>query len=253
MNNLLKGLWRLVQPVRSYLYRYPLQFIPSFIRFLISFRHYQQMGGNLSFRWIAPVLSFRGEDTQTGGGHYFYQDIWALRQLFRFKPTLHYDIGSRLDGFVGQATSFCPVTYIDLRPPAFQLKNFRFIQGDILKLPFENNSLTSLSCLHTIEHIGLGRYGDALNPNGYIQALLEIQRVIKPGGILLLSMPIGMERTEFNAQRILDPLSCVGYLTSMKLLEFSVVNDLNEFEEDVTPEQYRNGKYCCGLYTFEKH
>lgn len=252
MNSLLKGLWRLVQPVRSYWHRYPLQLIPAFFRFLISFRRYQQMGGNLSLRWIAPVLSFRGEDTQTGGGHYFFQDIWALRQLLHFRPKLHYDIGSRLDGFVGQATAFCPVTYIDLRPPSFHLSKFTFLQGDILHLPFQDNSIESMSCLHTIEHIGLGRYGDAINPEGFNQALNELQRVIKPGGILLLSMPVGIPRIEFNAQRVLDPVSCINALTAMCLLEFSVVNDQNEFAEKVNPELYRGARYSCGLYTFQK-
>lgn len=78
------------------------------------------------------------------------------------------------------------------------------MKGDILKLPFDDNALQTLSCLHTIEHIGLGRYGDQINPNGYYEALMELQRVVAPGGHLILSMPVGQERVEFNAQRILD-------------------------------------------------
>ena len=252
MNSFIKGIWRLLQPFQVFWYRYPFQLLPAYFRFYSSYRTYQRAGGNLLWRWIAPVLSFPGEDAQTGGGHYFYQDIWALRKLAKSRPDLHHDIGSRLDGFVGQATSICPIVYIDLRPPSFSLRNFSFLEGNILQLPFQDNSVESLSCLHTIEHIGLGRYGDAINPNGYHQALLEIQRVIRPGGILLLSMPVGLERVEFNAQRIIDPLSCIERLTSMRLLEFSVVNDQNEFEEMVDPEHYRKAKYCCGLYVFEK-
>jgi len=252
ISNLFRGMWRLWQPIRLYWYRYPLQIVPALARFIFSFAEYKRAGGKLSFRWIAPVLSFRGEDSQSGGGHYFYQDIWALRKLMKHKPAVHYDIGSRLDGFVGQATSICPIVYIDLRPPAFQLPGFEFLQGDILHLPFEDNSVESLSCLHTIEHIGLGRYGDAINPEGYHLALMEIQRVMKPGGTLLLSMPVGQERVEFNAQRILNPLSCVRDLSLMTLIEFSVVDDKNEFLNSVNPEEFATCRYCCGLYAFEK-
>lgn len=252
MNDYIKGIWRLLQPVRYFGWRYPIQLWPSYYSYWKSLVRFRVYGGKATFNNLAPVLRFGAEDSQTGGGHYFYQDIWALRKLAHRKPSLHYDIGSRLDGFVGQATSICPMIYVDLRAPHFRLPNFTFLQGDILHLPFKDNSIDSLSCLHTIEHIGLGRYGDAINPLGYHQALLEIQRVMRPGGLLLLSMPVGLERVEFNAQRILDPMSCISILTSMKLLEFSVVNDGDEFEEAANPEQYLKSKYCCGLYAFEK-
>lgn len=205
------------------------------------------------FRYIAPVLSFEKEDTQSGGSHYFYQDVWALRHLSRIKPAMHYDVGSRFDGFVGQATSICPITCIDIRRPNFSLPDFYFVEGDILKLPIGDGQLSSISCLHTIEHIGLGRYGDEINPDGFQLALLELQRVIAQGGFLLLSMPVGKDRVEFNAQRILDPMTCVNYLTGMQLIEFSIVDDQNQFAVNVKPEDYSDSRYCCGLYLFKKN
>lgn len=84
--------------------------------------------------------------------------------------------------------------------------------------------LYSLSCLHTIEHIGLGRYGDEIDPLGFNKGLLELQRVMTTGGMLLLSMPVGLERTEFNAQRILNTNTPRGILKEMKLVDFSVVD-----------------------------
>ena len=210
------------------------------------------MGGLAPFRLVAPVLTFKNEDVQTGGGHYFYQDIWALRHLARIKPKMHYDVGSRLDGFTGQATSICAVTYVDIRPPTFELPEFSFIKGDILNLPFANESIQTLSCLHTIEHIGLGRYGDPINPEGYDRTLLELQRVVSPGGYLLLSMPVGKERTEFNAQRILDPMNCILRLKDMDLIEFSVVDNAGIFKVNVLPSTYVEAIFSCGLYLFRK-
>ncbi|MET0394935.1 MAG: DUF268 domain-containing protein [Chitinophagaceae bacterium] len=250
MADFIKGTWRLFQPVKNYFFKYPVRIWGSYARFLKSWKQYKKMGGKAGFRYIAPYFSF--EDTQTGGGHYFYQDVWALRHLAAINPAMHYDIGSRYDGFVGQATAICSVTSIDIRPPAFTLPGLHFQQGDILQLPFADNSLSSLSCLHTIEHIGLGRYGDAINPQGFEQSLAQLQRVVAPGGHLLLSMPVGRERTEFNAQRVLDPLTCVRQLTQMDLAEFSIVTEQNIFIEKTDPAEYTAAGYCCGLYLFKK-
>ncbi len=252
MKDILKGTWRFIQPVRAYAFKYPVKIWGAYSKFIRSWKNYKKMGGAVPFRHIYPTLYFNNEDAQSGGGHYFYQDTWALKKLAALKPSMHYDIGSRYDGFTGQATAICPVTSIDIRPPSFKLPGLFFLKGDILKLPFEDNNLETISCLHTIEHIGLGRYGDAIDPNGFDKALAEIQRVIAAGGHLILSMPVGKERTEFNAQRVLDPLSCIQKLRQMQLLEFCIVNDLDEFVENAQPADYRNAKYSCGLYLFKK-
>jgi len=247
----LKGMWRLSFPIRAYWAKHPFKLVSGYYNFFRSWITFQKMNGNATLRHIAPFFPLK-QDGQTGGGHYFYQDIWALRHLARLKPVMHYDIGSRMDGFVGQATAICPVTCVDIRPPSFTLPDFEFIQGDILKLPFKDGTLPSVSCLHTIEHIGLGRYGDAINPMGFDMALLELQRVLAPGAFLILSMPIGRERVEFNAQRILDPRTCVKKLFNMRLVEFSVVTDQNDFVINTVPEKYIDAKYACGLFLFQK-
>lgn len=252
MTNVLKGLWRLFQPIRNFLFKYPFGIWSAYVLYLKSWNKFCKMGGDATFRYISPVLSFKHDDVQSGGGHYFYQDIWALRLLGKHTPEMHYDIGSRFDGFVGQATAICPVTCIDLRPPSFKLPDFYFMQGNILKLPFETGALASLSCLHTIEHIGLGRYGDEINPNGFNQALAELQRVIEPGGLLILSMPIGKERVEFNAQRVLNPTNCIEKLDGMDLLEFSIVDEQNICKRFVNPTDFIDSTYCCGMYLFKK-
>ncbi|NDC42314.1 MAG: DUF268 domain-containing protein, partial [Chitinophagia bacterium] len=56
-------------------------------------------------------------------------------------------------------------------------------------LPFESDSIPSLSCMHTIEHVGLGRYGDQLDPQGDLKAIAELKRVVQPGGDLLFVTP----------------------------------------------------------------
>jgi len=226
---------------------------PALLRtFLRDWRSFRKLGGSAPFSDIAPRLLDRFPNTQTGGGHYFYQDVWALRHLKRFQPPEHHDVGSRLDGFVAQATAICPVFYWDIRAPQFTLPDFHFRQGSVLDLPLASDSIRSLSCLHVAEHIGLGRYGDAIDPSGTEKALRELQRVIAPGGQLLFAMPIGRERVEFNAQRIWNPDKPVRILDSMRLIEFKAIDDSGHFREAVQPLDFYDSEYACGLYCFVK-
>jgi SAM-dependent methyltransferase len=248
-----RGCWRALCALRG-LDASDLLRSPALLRqFAHDWRSFRKLGGNAPFGEIAPQLFDRSSDTQSGGGHYFYQDVWALRKLRRFQPTEHHDVGSRLDGFVAQATAICPVFYWDIRAPQFRLPDFHFRPGSIVSLPVPDASITSLSCLHVAEHIGLGRYGDPIDPYGTEKALQELQRILATGGQLLYSMPIGRERVEFNAQRIWSPWRSIETLSELRLVEFSVVTDSNEFLADASPKDFTNARYACGLYRFQRN
>ncbi len=218
--------------------------------FLSQWRQFNTSGGNAKFELLCPSLSDRDPNSQTGGTDYFYQDVWALRRLAALGPTEHHDIGSRFDGFVGQATAMCRIICWDIRPPGFKLANFEFRSGSILELPAADHSIQSISCLHVAEHIGLGRYGDPLDARGTEKAILALQRVLAPGGQLLYSMPIGQERVEFNAQRIWDPRRVIDVAKELQLIEFSAVGDSREFVENARIEDFVASRYACGLYRF---
>jgi SAM-dependent methyltransferase len=211
-------------------------------------RQFRKSGGTARFRDLAPCLLDVDPGSQSGGGHYFYQDVWALRHLSVIRPSIHHDFGSRLDGFVAQATAICPIVYWDIRRPHFQLPDFEFRRATITKLPLEDGSVTSISCLHVAEHIGLGRYGDPIDPQGTEKALMELQRALAPGGVLLFSMPVGRERVEFNSQRVWNPMRPIELLCKMKLIEFSAVNDEGKFLPFINPRDLTNARYACGLY-----
>jgi len=106
--------------------------------------------------------------------------------------------------------------------------------------------------LHVIEHIGLGRYGDPIDPNGSIKACKELQRVLKPNGTLYISLPIGKPRICFNAHRVHDPREVIEYFNKLDLVEFSVVDDAGDFVEKVSPNNYAEQSYACGMYVFKK-
>lgn len=253
MANFTRGIWRVASAFRRTTIRRKVRALVLLWPFFAQWKRFRGLGGSASFSEIAPQLFDKSNESQTGGGHYFYQDVWALRHLKQLQPDEHHDVGSRLDGFVAQATAICPVIYWDIRPPQFELPNFQFRQGNILNLPLATGSIRSLSCLHVAEHIGLGRYDDPIDPAGTEKALRELQRVVVPGGQLLFSIPIGRERVEFNAQRICDPETPTRILAGMRLMEFNAVDDGGRLRQNVNPAELRNSKYACGLYRFIKN
>lgn len=189
--------------------------------------------------------------TTSFDSHYFYQDNWAFGRISKSQTKYHVDIGSRID-FVGFLTTVTNVIFIDIRPLMAKLDQFQSIRSTILSLPFKNDSLNSLSCLHVIEHIGLGRYGDALNPSGTKEAAKELARVLAPGGKLYFSLPIGRPRLCFNAHRIHSIEQIKSYFSSLELIKLSVIDDEGEFIKDADEHESDDYDYGCGLFIFSK-
>ncbi|TAK28797.1 MAG: DUF268 domain-containing protein [Myxococcaceae bacterium] len=225
--------------------------LPWFVR---TWRQYEALGGDgLKLRDAQPCLTDRGESAGAASGHYFHQDLWAARKVHASGAAEHVDVGSRVDGFVAHVASFTEVVYVDLRPlQASGHPHIKARVGTVLSLPFADRSVPSLSCLHVIEHIGLGRYGDPLDPDGSLKALAELQRVVAQGGDFYLGVPIGRERVCFNAHRVLSPQTVLRALGELSLVEFSAVNDAGDLVRDARPEDFSQADYSCGLFHFTR-
>lgn len=170
-----------------------------------------------------------GEWDESAGalGPYFFQDQLAARWIYEHSPARHVDIGSRIDGFIGHLSVFREVEMIDIRPLKQTAPNILFHQLDLMQdIPPEWVECTdSLSCLHTIEHFGLGRYGDPLNPDGHLKGLGQLKKMVKPEGILYLSTQIGPQRVEFNAHRVFSPETVISWFGGGWDIERSAVID----------------------------
>lgn len=153
---------------------------------------------------------------------------------------------------VNVLSAFVPTEFLDYRPLQVKLSGLTCGSGNLLALNQANDSVHSLSCLHVVEHVGLGRYGDPLDPEGSVRALGELQRVLARRGRLYLSVPVGRERVCFNAHRVFDPGTIVNVLDGLCLVEFSLVDDAGAFHESVPPDSVTSLEYGCGLFIFEK-
>ncbi|MEK7950845.1 DUF268 domain-containing protein [Luteolibacter soli] len=182
-----------------------------------------------------PMLAEFGESSGDLGA-YFFQDLEVARWILTDQPQRHVDVGSRLDGFIGHLAVFREVDVLDIRPQPLPVPNVHFHQIDLtIELPMEWTACTdSLSCLHTIEHFGLGRYGDAVDPLGHLKGLEQLKRMVKPGGLFYLSTPIGPERVEFNAHRIFAASTVIEWFDDGWSIErFAVVDDASRLHSPV--------------------
>ena len=173
-------------------------------RFWKSYRHYQQLSSDKENAFLKNLYPCLGDDTAETfiEPTYFYQDCWAFEKIVQQRPSNHIDVGSH-HMYVALLSKVLPVTMVDIRPLSLPLQSLNFKEGSILNLPFEDNSVESISSLCVVEHIGLGRYGDPLDCDGSKKAINELKRVLKIGGHLYISIPVGIESlTAFNAGRI---------------------------------------------------
>ncbi len=183
--------------------------------------------------------------------HYFYQSAWLASKLAQSKTRKHLDVGSQIN-LIAPLSGFMAIEFVDIRPLQARVKNLVCTQGSILSLPYESKSLHSLSCLHVLEHIGLGRYGDELNPHGFAKGCNELQRVLAKGGDLYISVPIGRERVMFNAHRIFNPLTVIQQFNELNLVEFGCVSDQGEFSSTCHIHDCINYSYGLGLFHFRR-
>jgi SAM-dependent methyltransferase len=239
--------------VNPYQCRSFFQYLPKFIGQARAYRRSNPGEFPLLRHEMVPILVDYDGAAGVATGHYFHQDLWAARLITARRPSRHVDIGSRIDGFVAHLLTVMPVTVIDVRPLASTVEGLSFEQGDVTCLGrFASDSIASLSSLHAIEHVGLGRYRDAIDPDGWRKAVGELARVLEPGGRLYFSVPIGRQRVRFNADRIFRPSTILEAFASLRLVSHAAVDDAGDLRTDLPLGAFNDADNGCGLFEFTK-
>lgn len=197
---------------------------------------------------------------QAGNAHgeYFWQDLFVAREVFSARPIRHVDIGSRVEGFVTHVAAFREIEVLDIRPTSANVPGIVFRQVDLqdsFAVPTEY--CDSISCLHALEHFGLGRYGDSIDANGYKTGLRNMVKMLETGGRFYLSVPLGVERVEFNSHRVFPPATIINEAESagLALLQFAYVTASgfvisHRVSEDLAIIAAK--PYTLGVFTFVK-
>ena len=238
---------------------YSIRGLPIFIKNYFLLQKQLHKSKDFSVKKIFPVLGEHLMESGTMRGHYFYQDFLVAQKIYINKPDKHIDIGSRIDGFVAHVAVFREIEIFDIRVQSSKLSNVKFTMCDLMnKQAIMNDYCDSISALHSIEHFGLGRYGDSIDINGHIKALDNIYHILKTGGKFYFSTPIGNQRIEYNAHRVFS----LNYLINIfsdkyKIISFSYVNDngllIQDADLNITNINSNfDCKYGCGIFELLK-
>lgn len=186
---------------------------------------------------------------------YFMHTAWAARILAKSGIKKHVDISSFVY-FVGVLSAFMEVDYYEYRPINVSIPGLNCLQADLCALPFDDRTVESLSCMHTIEHVGLGRYGDPLDPRGDVKAMNELNRVLAPKGRLLLVVPLGgRAHIRFHAHRVYTKQLILASFPDLVCEEFSYLPDKSMKAElllEPTDDFLLNQKEGLGCFSFRK-
>ena len=217
---------------------------------------------NIKISLAHPCPMDKFEKAGSCSGHYFNQDLLVAEKIAVKKPERHVDIGSSIYGFASHVAAFRDIEIFDIRPLEVEaFPHIKFIQCDMMEnLPdYLQEYSDSVSCLHALEHFGLGRYSDPININGSMQGFHNLTQIVKPGGTLYVSVPIGHERIEFNGHRVFAIRSIleVGKSKNLELDEFSFVDDSGRLHRkvDLTDKVIFENAGCtfgCGIFEFRK-
>lgn len=221
----------------------------------------QARNSDWTFGRTIPCLYDRFEEGGIASGHYFNQDLLVAQLIHQHNPIKHVDIGSRIDGFVAHVASFRKIELIDIRLISAQVHNIVFKQANLME---ENTALVnycdSLSCLHALEHFGLGRYGDPVDIDGHLKGFSNMAKMVQPNGRFYFSTPIGHQRRiEFNGQRVFDiPYLLKMFGSDFKVDSFHYVDDLGALHTDVAftdtlIKNTLNLTYGCGIFVLIKN
>jgi SAM-dependent methyltransferase len=109
---------------------------------------------------------------------------------------------------------------LDVREFKVRHRNFKFVKGDIRKTNFPDSYFDRVLAISSIEHVGLaGRYTAVQDDHGDRRAILEITRILKQGGRLLMTVPFGRAKIVGSSHRVYDAATLSSLLSGLEVVK----------------------------------
>jgi hypothetical protein len=157
-----------------------------------------------SLRWTtrSPGWSYRRVQARKPR-YYGTTDVWLYQALDQY-PVRGKEVGilgsewpwyECICSYHGARATTIEYRRIDCRIPGLRV----LTPAEYAARPTPFDIVLSIS---SVEHDGLGRYGDPLDPDGDLRAMSGLRRMLKPEGLLILAVPVGRDALVWNAHRI---------------------------------------------------
>jgi len=123
---------------------------------------------------------------------------WVSAQM-PLGPGRAFDFGTGESNLAFQAAlRGFEVTSIDLGPAArfYSHPSIQYLQADLLTMGLPTGAFDLVINCSTVEHVGLsGRYGVTdPRPDGDLEAMKILRQTMKAGGVMLLTIPVGLDQ-----------------------------------------------------------
>ncbi len=186
---------------------------------------------HIEYSWIlANIPSGPGEALEFGCGNSWLSLVAAHR------------------GFRTLAIDLTPVEWSYVHP------RLQFVQKDVFDVEVPLSSLDLVINCSAIEHVGLERYGDPGNADGDLAAMERMRGFLRPGGTMLLTIPVGQDTTVVPLHRIYGstrlPLLLKGFHVQVK--DYWTKDTHNRWiqvdEETALAQEPRPNTYALGCY-----
>ena len=151
-----------------------------------------------------------------------YEYAFAIEKLreHAFTGKTMFDVGSATSPLPGILAALGnEVSCVDLRRFPMVWPGLTSVEGGIFKAKLREGSFDGATCISTIEHVGLGRFGDEPDPDGDLACMERMHQLLKPDGLLILTMPYGHPTVVFPAHRVYSPYRLQRLTKGFELLE----------------------------------
>ena len=209
------------------------------------------------------VLKLKNDKDKKGGAE--IEENWILANIENYQGKTVLDFGSGPSANLGRklARMGFEITCLDLKPSKSLTfpPNLKYIQKDILDINLLPASFSVIISNSTIEHAGLGRYGDKEELDQDLRIMKLFRKLLKPSGIMLLTIPVGIDTVMKPYHRIYGSERLPLLLKGWKILkeQFWIKNGNNIYfqtsrekalkDKPTGPEKPRY--YAEGLFLLE--